>query len=457
MESQNQKKGISENKMGTMSVNKLLINMALPMVVSMLVQALYNIVDSKFVSMISEDALTAVSLAFPVQNLMISIAVGTGVGINALLSKRLGEKNQKEVDKTAYNGVFLAVVSYLLFFVIGIAFSEIFYRMQTDVDYIVTNGAAYVRICSMGSIGLFGQIAYEKLLQSTGRTMYSMLVQLFGAIINIILDPILIFGYFGFPELGVAGAALATVIGQICGFCLGIYLNHKKNPEVNLKFRGVRPNWVTIKQIYVVGIPSIVMASIGSIMTFGINLILLSFTKTAATVFGVYFKLQSFVFMPVFAINNGLVPILAYNFGAGNRKRITKAIKLGIMYAMAIMFIGLLIFQIFPKQLLEMFEASEYMLEIGIPALRIICIHFVFAGFCIIAGSVFQALRRGVLSLIVSVIRQLAILLPVAYLLALTGDLNAVWWSFPIAECASVIFSAFFLRSVYRKVIKKLP
>lgn len=446
---------VAENKMGVMPVNKLLLNMALPMVISMLVQALYNIVDSLFVSKISQDALTAVSLAFPVQNLMISIAVGTGVGINALLSKQLGEKNQKEVNKTAYNGVFLAACSYLIFLIFGFFGSEFFYTMQTDIPYIVEHGTSYVSIVSIGSFGLFGQIAFEKLLQSTGRTFQSMIVQLVGALINIILDPILIFGYLGFPAMGVAGAALATVIGQIFGLGLGIYMNQKHNPEVEFKVKGVRPDFKAIKQIYVVGIPSIVMSSISSIMTLGINFILLSFTSTAAALFGIYFKLQSFIFMPVFAINNGLVPILAYNYGARNKKRIMQAIRYGIFYAVVIMVLGFLAFEFFPEVWLNMFEATPELLEIGIPALKIISLHFLLAGFCIIAGSVFQALRKGMLSLIVSLVRQLLVLLPAAYLLAQSGNINAVWWSFPIAECTSFLLSMWFLRSVYRTTIKK--
>lgn len=447
---------IKENKMGTMPVNKLIITMSLPMIISMLVQALYNVVDSIFVSQISENALAAVSLAFPVQNFMIAVGVGTGVGINALLSRSLGEKKFEEANNAANNGIFLAVLSYLAFLVIGILFSKSFFQWQTDIKEIVEGGYEYLIICTTCSFGLYGQLVFEKLMQSTGKTVYSMMTQLAGAIINIILDPILIFGLFGFPKMGIAGAAIATVIGQISGMSLGIYLNSTKNKEIKVKIKGFSPNIKTIKDIYSVGIPSIVMASIGSVMTFGINKILLVFTSTATAVFGVYFKLQSFIFMPVLGINNGMVPIVSYNYGAKHKDRLMKTVKISIIYAIIIMIAGLCIFQILPKQLLSLFSASEEMINIGIPALRIISLSFLFAGYCIVVSSMFQALGNGVMSLIVSIGRQLVVLLPVAYLLSKTNNLNLVWWAFPIAELASVLLSIIGFKYVYKKEIVPL-
>lgn len=443
----------SENKMGVMPVNKLLISMSIPMMISMLVQALYNIVDSMFVAQISENALTAVSLAFPAQNLMIAVATGTGVGVNALLSKSLGEKNFHRANDTACNSIFLAVCSYIVFGIMGIFLSRSFFLLQTDIPEIVDYGTSYLTICLVCSFGLFGQITFEKLLQSTGQTIFTMITQGTGAIINIIMDPILIFGLFGFPKMGVAGAAAATVLGQIVGMFLGLFLNLKKNSEISLKFKGFRPNTSVIKQIYSVGVPSIIMASIGSVMTFGMNKILIAFTSTATAVFGVYFKLQSFIFMPVFGLNNGMVPIIAYNYGARNPKRMTATMKYSVLYAEALMFLGFLAFQLLPTPLLKIFNASDYMLEIGVPALRIISTHFLVAGFCIVASSVFQALSHGIFSMTTSIIRQLAVLLPVAYMFSLSGNLDMVWWCFPVAEIASAILSTIFLKTVFKKDI----
>lgn len=446
-----------ENKMGVMPVNRLLLNMSLPMMISMLVQALYNVVDSLFVARIGEDALTAVSLAFPVQNLMIAVGVGTGVGINALLSRCLGEKRMDEVDKAANNGLFLAVISYLLFLVFGLFFCRVYFEMQTDSESIVSYGYQYLSICTIFSIGAMGQMTLERLLQSTGKTMYTMITQSTGAVINIILDPIFIFGLLGMPKMGVAGAAVATVTGQICAMLLALYFNIKKNHEIHLKLKDFRPNGKTIADIYKVGIPTIIMQSIASIMTFGFNRILLRFTSTAAAVFGVYFKLQSFIFMPVFGLNNGMVPIISYNYGAGNRKRIERTILLSVIYAVSIMLVGLAIMQIFPAAMLTMFDASAEMLEIGVPALRTISLSFVFAGYCISIGSVFQSMGNGMMSLIVSVVRQLVVLLPVAYALSLWQGLHTVWWSFPISELAAVTLTTLFLFRIYQNKIKKLP
>ena len=447
---------IKENKMGTMPINKLLISMSLPMMISMLVQALYNVVDSIFVSQISENALTAVSLAFPVQNFMIAVGVGTGVGINALLSRSLGEKKFEQANKVANNGVFLAVLSYIAFLILGIIFSRRFFQWQTDIKDIVDGGYSYLIIVTTCSFGMYGQIVFEKLMQSTGKTIFSMTTQLTGAIVNIVLDPILIFGLFGFPKLGISGAAIATVIGQICGMSLGIYLNTTKNKEIKVEVKNFRPSLRTIKEIYAVGIPSIIMASIGSVMTFGLNKILLVFSSTATAVFGVYFKLQSFIFMPVFGINNGMVPIIAYNYGARNKDRLMKTVKISIMYGISIMLIGLVIFQVFPKELLSLFNASDKMISIGVPALRTISISFLFAGYCIVVSSMFQALGNGVMSMIVSLVRQLIVLLPVAYLLSKSGNLNMVWWAYPIAEIASVCLSVIGFKYVYKKEVLPL-
>ena len=448
---------IQENKMGTMPVNKLLISMSLPMIISMIVQALYNVVDSIFVSYISENALTAVSLAFPAQNLMIAFASGTAVGVNALLSKSLGERNFERANKSAENGLFLVFLEYLIFLVFGIFGVSFFYNMQTNVAEIIENGYSYLSICSIFSFGIFGQIMTERLMQSTGRTIYTMFTQGSGAIINIILDPILIFGIGPFPEMGIAGAAWATVIGQIFAFILALILNAKYNKDIKLSLKHFRPDGKIIGKIFSVGIPSTIMIAIGSVMNFMFNKILISFTETAAAVFGVYFKLQSFIFMPVFGMNNGIIPIIAYNYGAQKRKRMMKAVKLGIVYALMFMVAGLVIMQLFPEQLLSIFNATPEMVKIGIPALRTISICFVFAGFCIVIGSVFQALGRGTFSMIVSVSRQLIVLVPAAYLLSLTGELNNVWWSFPIAEIASVIASTVCFIYLYKKVIKKIP
>lgn len=445
-----------ENKMGVMPVNKLLISMSLPMMASMLVQALYNIVDSIFVSRINENALTAVSLAFPLQTLMIAFGAGTGVGINAMLSKSLGEKDFDKANKTATNGVFLAVVSYIIFFVVGLLAVKPFYASQTTDAQIIEYGHQYLTIACCFSFGMYAQFVFEKLLQSTGKTIFTMLTQGTGAIINIILDPIFIFGYFGVPKMGVAGAAIATVIGQIVAGIIAFIINQKVNTEIHVNFRGFKPDKRIIGQIYIVGIPSIIMQSIGSIMTYGMNRILMVFTSTAAAVFGVYFKLQSFIFMPVFGLNNGMVPIIAYNYGAGKKDRLLKTEKLSIVYAVGIMFVGFLVFQIFPAQLFALFDASETMLSIGIPALRAISISFLLAGFCIIEGSVFQALGNGVYSMLVSIARQLVVLLPVAYLLARLGNVNYVWWAFPIAELMSMTMTTIFRIKIGKKIIRHI-
>lgn len=441
-----------ENKMGVMPINKLLLSMSIPMMVSMLVQALYNIVDSAFVAQINENALSAVSLAFPMQNFMIAVGTGTGVGVNALLSKSLGAKKQELADKTANVSLFLAVMNWLFFVVIGLSFVGVFLRGQTDIPEIIGYGTTYLRICMLCSFGVYAQIAFERLLQATGRTFYSMITQAVGAVVNIIMDPILIFGLFGLPAMGVAGAAIATVIGQIVGMLLGLYFNLKKNTDIHFNLKNVLPNRFILKSIYTVALPSILMVSIGSVMIFFLNRILAAFTTTAIAVFGVYFKLQSFIFMPIFGLNNGMIPIIAYNYGARKRERILETIKLSICYAVSIMLAGLLIFQTLPDKLLALFNASEYMLEIGVPALRIISISFLMAGYAIVTSSVFQALGNGIYSLIISAARQLVVLAPVAYLLAQFGDLNKVWFAFPIAEVACVIICTLFLKQIMKKL-----
>lgn len=448
---------IQENKMGVMPVPKLLISMSLPMMISMLVQALYNIVDSMFVAKLCEEALTAVSLAFPIQTLMISVASGTGVGINALLSRNLGEKNFEGANRAAKNGLFLGILSCIIFAVLGIFGSHLFFAVQTDDPLIVKYGTQYLSVICTLSVGVFMQITFERLLQSTGKTIYNMITQGTGAIINIILDPILIFGLFGMPRLEVAGAAIATVTGQLIAVAMSFYFNVKKNKEINLNMRRFRPHGQTISAIYKVGVPSIIMQSISSVMTFGMNKILLMFSSTAAAVFGVYFKLQSFIFMPVFGLNNGMIPIIAYNYGARHRKRIIQTIKLSILIAVSIMVIGFIIFQTIPEFMLRtMFDASDHMVEIGVPALKIISLSFIFAGFCIIAGSVFQALGNGVYSLIVSATRQLLVILPVAYIFAKVFGLHMVWWSIAVAELVSLTLSAILLRRIYLKKVKPL-
>lgn len=429
---------MEENKMGIMPVNRLLISMSLPMIISMLVQAMYNIVDSIFVAQISENALTAVSLAFPLQNLMIAFAGGTAVGVNALLSRSLGEKNQDHVNNVATNAILIFGITAIVFMIGGLTLSNIFFHVQTTNQEIISSGTIYSMIVVGGSIGLFGQFLFERLLQATGRTIHTMITQGLGAIINIILDPIFIFGLFGMPKMGVAGAALATITGQIIACSLAIFLNIKYNHDISFLVKGFKPNLNVIKQIYSVGIPSIIMQSIGSIMTFGMNAILITFSTTATAVFGVYFKLQSFVFMPVFGLNNGMIPIIAYNLGAKQKERMFKTIRLAMIYATGMMLIGIAVFETIPQTLLTCFNASEEMMKIGVPALRIIAIHFIFAGVSIVCSAVFQAVGKGTYSLLTSLIRQLIVLLPCAYILAQFGNIDLIWLCFPIAELISV-------------------
>ena len=443
-----------ENKMGTMPVKSLIVSMSLPMMISMLVQALYNIVDSIFVAKISEDALTAVTLAFPIQNLMIAAGSGTGVGINALLSKSLGEKNFERVDATANTGILLNFFNYLLFLMIGIFLAGPFIRSQTSDATIIDYGTTYVSYVCMFSIGVFAQMTFERLLQATGRTLLSMVSQLTGAIINIIMDPMLIFGIGPFPEMGVAGAAIATIFGQVVAAMLGVMMNIRYNKELHLSVSKIlHPKKEIVKGIYIVGVPSILMVSIGSIMTYTFNKILNGFSNTAVAVFGVYFKLQSFFFMPVFGLNNGLIPGLAYNYGARRKDRIKEALSFSLRLAFCIMLLGTLVFETVPRLLLALFDASENMISIGKPALRIIAVHFPIAALSIVLGSVFQAFAKSYYSLMVSLGRQLVVLIPVAYALSLMGKVSYVWLAFPIAETISLMLTLIFYRKVHRDVL----
>ena len=448
----------TENKMGVMPEGRLLLNMSLPMMISMLVQALYNIVDSIFVAKISEEALTAVSLAFPLQALIIAIAAGTGVGVNALVSRALGEKNSKKANQIAVNGIFVYLLSYFVVAVMGLVLVRPFYQMQTDASQaeILELGVEYLSIVLIFSFGIFAQFIFERLLQATGRTLYTMMSQATGAIINIILDPILIFGLCGMPKLGISGAAVATVIGQIIAGIEAFIWNKWKNYDVRISFRGFRPDGGIIANIYKIGVPSIIMQSIGSVMTTGMNLILMGISATAAAVFGVYFKLQSFFFMPVFGLNNGLIPILSFNFGAKNKKRMVNTLKYGYILAFIFTFLGFICFELFPRELFMMFDASDYMLEIGIPALRVIGVHYLIAWFCIVTGTLFQSVGKATYSLYVSVARQLVVLLPVAYILAQIGGLGLIWWCFPIAEIMSLIISVVCMKITFEKVLKDI-
>ena len=449
--------GARENKMGRMPIGKLIFTMSIPMVISMLVQAFYNVIDSVFVSHFSKEAMNALTYAFPAQNLMIGLATGTGVGVNALLSRSLGEKNPEKANKVAENGVFLALVGYLVFLAFGLWGAEAFISFQTDTPGEILAGTQYLSICCIFSFGIFGEIMFERLMQSTGRTIYTMFTQGVGAICNIILDPIFIFGYFGLPAMGAKGAAIATVIGQIVAFIMGVILNQAFNKDVRLKLHKYRPDFKIIGAIYAIGVPSVIMMGIGSVMNTCMNKILYGFTATAVTVFGVYFKLQSFAFMPIFGINNGVIPIIAYNFGARNRKRLLKTIRLSVTTIICIMLGALAVMQFLPHVLLAIFDADAKMLEIGVTALRTISISYIFAGVCIGLTSVFQALGKGIYATIMSFARQLVVLLPSAYLLSLTGELSMVWWSFPIAEVVSVAVCLVLFLLLYKKVIKPIP
>lgn len=447
--------------MGVLPERRLLLSMSLPIMLSMLVQALYNVVDSIFVAQFSQDALTGVTVAFPMQNLMIAVGGGTGVGISAFLSKSLGEKKPELASNVAKNGLILGIFSWLLFVLIGIFAARPFIAGQTDVPAVIGYGTEYLTICTVFSFGIFGQLILERILQATGKTVYSMLTQIVGAVINIILDPILIFGYLGFPRMGIAGAAVATVTGQIAAMIVALLLNIRKNKELDFSFRKFRLSGPIIRRIYAVGIPSIVMMAISSIMTFAMNSILGAFTTAATNVFGVYFKLQSFAVMPIFGLNNGMIPIISYNYGAKKRARIQKTIRLAIFFALLIMAAAIAVFQLFPAQLIGLFETegadNTQLYELGTNALRILSLNFIFAGFCIVLSAVFQALGNGVLSLIVSAARQLVVLIPAAYLLSLLGDVHLIWWAFPIAELASLLCCIGCYAYIRKKIIRNIP
>lgn len=446
-----------QNKMGTAPVLPLIFSMSLPAMFSMLVQALYNIVDSYFVAQVSEKALAAVSLAFPIQNLLIAFAVGTAVGVTSLISRRLGQGRQEEADSAAAHGILLALCTWVLFAIYGAFFSTPFFHLfETDPE-IIQMGDDYISICCIFSFGVFVEMTLERTLQATGNMIWPMVFQLIGTITNIIMDPILIFGYFGFPAMGVAGAAIATVAGQILAMAVAALVITFGKHEVHIRFRHFRPRWRTVKDIYVVGIPSIVMQSIGTVMTMALNGILSGFSTAAYTVFGIYFKLQSFVFMPVFGLNQGLLPILGYNYGARNKKRMMAAFRDGCVIALVIMTAGMVVFLAVPQWLLGIFNASAQLLEIGVPALRIICTCFVFAALGIVCSTLFQAVGKGVYSLVVSLMRQLVVLVPAAWILArVTGQVVFVWWSFPIAECVSLAVSILFFLRLYNKELKHL-
>jgi putative MATE family efflux protein len=451
---------MQENKLGVMPISKLIWNMSLPIIASMLVQALYNIVDSMFVARINENALTAVSLAFSVQQLMIGLATGTAVGVNALMGRALGARNQERADRVAINGVFLAFCGFVFSAVLGLSLSNALFTFQTDVPEIIAYGNQYLHIICGCSFAVFGQVMFERLLQGTGRTVYSMYTQGLGAIINMILDPVFIFAL----RLGVAGAAIATIIGQCCGCALAIYFNLTRNTDIHLRFRGFRPDWRIIGNIYAIGFPSVIMMAIGSVMTFLMNKILITYHsahETAAAAFGIFFKINSFIFMPVFGLNNGVVPIVAYNYGAQNRSRMTETVKRSVTYATAIMTFGMIIFLTVPHLLMRIFNANEQLMAVGVPCLRIISLSFCMAGACIALGSVMQALGKSIYSMINSFVRQLVVLVPVAYVLARygqgVGNSNLVWWCYPIAEVAALALTLCFYRHVYKTLIAKIP
>lgn len=448
--------------MGVYPIPKLLVSMSVPIMFSMLVQALYNIVDSIFVAQISPDKLelTAVSVAFPLQNLIIAFASGIGVGMTALISRSLGEKRADRAGKAAAQGILIEIVCYIIFLFIGLFGTRLFFESQTDNPLIIEYGSQYLSICCIYSLGVFVQITFEKMLQSTGKMLFSMLAQTGGAIVNIVLDPILIFGWFGFPAMGIKGAAIATVIGQFVGAVISVTAHFTTNREIKMHFSDFKPHAKSLSHILMVGVPSVAMMAIGSVMTYLLNKILFSLKavgEIAATIFGIYFKLQSFILMPCFGLNNGMLPIVAYNYGAKNRKRITKVIRLAVIIAMCIMVVGILLFQLMPDVLLSMFGAEDEMMELGCTALRIISLCFVFAGYNIIMTAVFQAFGNGVFSLIISFVRQIIVLLPCAYLFSKVATVNEIWLSFPIAELAALVLCTLFFIVIYKTKISKLP
>lgn len=447
---------MEENKMGVMEMKKLLLTMSFPIMISMLVQALYNIVDSMFVARVSETALTAVSLCYPVQMIIVAVACGTGVGVNALLSRYLGEKKYKKANQIALHGIFLAICNWIVFAILGFFFSEAFLRLFSSNEQILEMGVSYMKICTIVSFGVFVQITYERIMQSTGNTIYNMIIQGVGALINIILDPIFIFGYFGIPALGVSGAAIATVIGQIVAMILGIVITQKRIKEVNISIKEWKLDLGMIKNLYKIGFPAILMQSIMSFMTVFMNMILIPYSELAVSVFSIYYKLQQFVFMAVFGMNNALIPIVAYNYGARKRTRILQAIRFSLIISSIIMAVGTIVFEIIPKELLYLFDAKENMLAIGVPSLRIISLSFIFAGISMVLCSVFQALGHANKSLYITLLRQLLILIPLTWGLAKLFGLNVGWWSFPITEAICAGISLVLLVVVRKNTIMKI-
>ena len=452
---------LRENKMGVMPIGKLLANMAVPMILSMLVQALYNVVDSIYISRFSESAVTALGLAFPVQNVQIGFSVGIGVGVNSLLSKSLGEGNRERADRAAGNGIFLALIASVIFILFGFFGTRPYYEMQGASAEIVESGIAYTRICCIFTLGIYFEVLFERMLQATGRTLHTMVTQGVGAVVNIVLDPVFIFGVdaLGIPAMGAAGAAIATVLGQWMAAILALIFNLKLNPDVHLSLKNILPKADVIRPILTVGVPSMIMNSVSSVMNFSMNQILLGFPvvgEIATGVFSIYYKLQSFFFMPLFGLNNATISIVAFNYGARNPKRITKTLKIACGTALCFMLLGLLAFTLIPETLLGIFELSDTFVELGKVALRIISLHFPIAAICIALGASFQALGNGMYSTITSLCRQMIALLPAAYLLSLSGDVNLVWWAFPIAELVSLAATTFFFVRIYRKKIQTL-
>ena len=444
----------NENKLGTMSIPKLLFQVSFPIVISMFIQSMYNLVDSYYIGKINEEAFTAIAIAFPIQNIMIGIGVGTGVGMNSLISRYLGEKNFDRANKTAENGLTLALLYGLLLFILSRFLPRPFVSAQTTNENIINYGVDYLKIVMGLSIGVFTQIFLERTLQSTGRTIYTMLTQLTGAVLNIILDPIFIFGYFGLPAMGVKGAAVATVTGQIIGAICGSFFQHKFNPDITMKKLSFNPK--IIKDIYIVGIPSMITITIQSFTIYVLNKMLSGISTSAIAALGAYFKVQSFVFMPIFGINNGLVPIIAYNYGAKNEKRIIKSIKLAMVTVTVMTLIVSGLIMSFPREILKIFSASGKMLEIGIPMLRICALSYVFAGISVVGASVFQAFGNGILALLDSILRQLIVLLPVAYIAVTYFTVNEIWWGYVIAEISSVFFIAYFMNTFVRRKIEAI-
>jgi putative MATE family efflux protein len=446
------------DRLGTEPVHPLLLKMSAPLMVSMFVMALYNIVDSIFLGMYSTDALTAVSYCFPFQNLNAAFGIGTAVGMSALLSRYLGAREYDRADKVAHNGFILVAINYTIFFIVGCLAGPIMRLMTSDSTnaQIIADGTIYLRITQWLSFAPMIQSMFERLLQGTGKTKYIFYMQVAGTLFNAVVDPILIFGLFGLPRMGAKGAALATVFGQLFGCVLGHIFNKKYNKEVALHISKIRPHLRTMREIYRIAIPSIVLQAMGAVMNFSLNKILSMFSDLAVTTFGVYFKLQSFVFMPIFGMNNGSVPIIAYNYGADRRDRLEHTMSLGVRYGVGVMSVGTLIFWLFPEQLMALFSAPPEMVSMGIVALHIMSLNFPFAGFCIMRGAAFQALGKSVYSMNISIMRQLIVIIPCAYIFAKIGGVDMVWWAFPLAEIVGVTMSIIYTKRIRKTIISKM-